>query len=817
MKTFQFLIYFFLLSLSVTAQYSLSGTVKNEQSEHLISALVWLEGTDYATVTDDSGFFQLKNIPAGAYQLKVSYVGYKTRLLPITLSQSVEMDIIMQGVIYNLDNIEIRASKVKTGQPFTYTNVSRSTLQKENLGADMPYLLQWTPSMTVTSDAGTGIGYTGLRMRGTDQTRLNVTINGVPLNDAESHDVFWVDLPDLGSSVSSVQIQRGVGPSANGPGAFGGTIGIQTHQVHVNPYADISASAGSFATRKFNVNLGSGMINDRYTVDARYSRILSDGYVDRASADLKSWYVSAARLTEKSSLRINAFSGKEITYQSWNGVPEAKVRNDNDALIAHYFNNIGSIYKTPEDSLNLFNSDRRYNYYTYPNQVDNYTQTHVQMHHSLITSPKWTINSIAYYTKGQGYFEQFRFQDKISNYGLPDALDGNGNVVSRTDIVRRRWLDNDLFGIVADAVYNAGKNYLLQVGTAMSSYIGDHFGNIANSGINLEIDREYRYYDNTGKKTDFSAYIRQEFSPLESIDLFADFQIRGIRYAINGIDQDLRLIDLDSTYLFFNPKVGLNYNLDANTSLYASYSIAQREPARADFLDNAYGLVPRPEYLGNLEAGMKKRWGSNFFNANLYYMHYRDQLVLSGDLNDVGAAIRTNVGESYRLGIELEMNTKISDKIYLASNMTLSRNKIKRFDEILYDYTTDFERIIIPHTNTDIAFSPSVNASVQVLFLPFKHMEAEISSRFVGPQYLDNTSDNTRRLDAYHFQNLRLAYSKMIGTTEVRITGLLNNMFNRLYSSNGYTYSYIFGERITENFLYPQAGRNWMIGVEVKI
>ena len=817
MKYFNLLLFSLIFSLPLSGQYSISGSVKNQQNEVMISALVWLEGTDFAAVTDESGKFRLSDLPLGTYSFKVSYIGYRSLSTMITIPFHGTLDVVLQGTVFALDNVEIRASKVVPGQPFTYTNLDRAAIQKENLGVDMPFLLQWTPSLTVTSDAGAGIGYTGMRLRGTDQTRLNVTINGVPLNDAESQDVFWVDLPDLSSSVSSIQIQRGVGPSTNGPGAFGGSVGVNTHMTHIYPYVQMNASAGSFATRKFNLSLGSGLINDKYSVDARYSTIQSDGYMDRATSDLKSWYFSAAKLSDKSSLRINAFSGKEITYQSWNGVPEARVKNDQAALLNHYYNNLGSLYKTESDSVNLFSSDRRYNYYTYPNQVDNYTQTHVQLHHSLLLNKNWKINSIAYYTKGSGYFEQFRNHDKLENYGLDPYTDDLGNITERTDVVRRRWLDNDLLGVVMDAAFDSGKNHKFQFGAAGSTYAGDHFGNIVSTGLNLNVDPEYRYYDNTGKKTDMSAYARYQYTVGRKAEIFTDVQLRRIQYSINGIDQDLRQITLDTSYMFFNPKAGINFDMTSVSSLYFSYSVAQREPTRADFLDNAYGLIPRTEWLGNLEAGLKQVWEKGFLNINLYLMDYKNQLVLAGDLNDVGAALRTNVGKSYRLGLEIDFSNKINNNIILAGNLTLSRNKIRQFDEILFDYTDGFEKIVIEHKNTDIAFSPSVNGALQLLYMPFRNFEVELSGRYVGAQFLDNTSSKNRKLDPYHFQNLRLAYLLSIGKSEVHITGMVNNLINRLYSSNGYTYSYIFGDIITENFLYPQAGRNWMLGLQVRI
>lgn len=801
----------------ITAQYTLRGTVRNDAGEKLTAALIYLDNTNFAAVSDDHGRYEIRNIPAGNYLIKISYVGYRTLLQPVTIHGNTALDFVLSGTMYNLENIEIRASRVHTGQPFTHKNLTKEDIRKENLGVDMPYLLQWTPSITVTSDAGNGIGYTGMRIRGTDQTRINVTINGVPLNDAESQDVFWVDLPDLGSSVQSVQIQRGVGPSANGPGAFGGTVGIQTHQTHINPYAEAEAAAGSFDARKFRLSLGTGLINDRYSIDGRFSRVTSDGYMDRASADLTSWYLSGARVTEKSSLRLNVFSGKEITYQAWHGVPEARLRGSLEGLQTHYFNNVGTLYKNLEDSLNLFNSGRRYNYYLYPNQVDNYTQTHAQLHYSRLISGQLKWNAILYYTKGQGFFEQFRYNDRFSDYGLENIRDNDDNPLESSNIIRRRWLDNDLVGGVADLHYSPSKKYTLQWGMAANTYMGDHFGNIVFAEGAVIPDPAYRYYDNNGHKSDLSSYIRQEFQAGDRVRLFADLQYRFIHYTIKGIDQDLQTVDLTRKFHFFNPKLGTHYRLSDRSSMYLSWSVGQREPARADFLDNAAGRIPDAEYLSDWEAGYSHRSADWVLDANLYYMRYRNQLVLTGDLNDVGAAIRTNVPVSYRLGIELDGKLRLHEKWFVSGNLNLSRNKIRDFEEIIFDYTNGYERIAILHDNTDIAFSPTVNTSLQLMFIPVKGLEAELSTRYVGRQFLDNTSSLRRSIAPYHFQNVRLGWQFTLLGANARATLMVNNVLDRLYETNGYTYSYIFGELITENFYYPQAGRNWMLGLLIRI
>lgn len=802
---------------SAKSQYGVSGIVTNHNGEKLSFATVFLEGTSFAASTDEKGYYIISGIPTGAYSLKATFIGYQAYISNINIESNTIQHIKLNGEIYNLDQIEIQANRVKSNAPFTSQNLDKKTLQKENLGQDVPFLLQWSPSMVVTSDAGTGIGYTSLRLRGSDQTRVNVTINGVPLNDAESHNVFWVDLPDLMGSVSNIQIQRGVGTSTNGAGAFGGTVSVNTNDIRINPYLDVAGSLGDFNTKKLNINLGTGLMNDRYLIDGRYSIIQSDGYVDRATSDLNSFAFSAARITAKSSLRFNVLHGKEITYQSWNGVPQSKLEDNPENLLAHYYTNVGSIYKSVEDSINLFNADRRYNYYTYPNQVDNYRQTHYQLIHALSINPKIKTKTTLYYTKGSGYYEQFRYQDKFDKYQLDNVTDSTGNVIKRSDIVRRRWLDNDLIGIILDGEYLWNDKLTLQSGIAANSFIGDHFGNVIKSSVQIpDFDIDRRYYDNTGNKKDISAYFRTLYTWTPKIELHGDIQVRHVKYSISGIDNDLRPIDVDSDFTFFNPKIGGSYQLTNRQQTYLSLAVAHKEPSRGDFIDLVFATLPRPEKLYNWEAGYRWNTSKTQFESNVYYMKYKDQLVLTGELNDVGASVRVNVPDSYRLGWELSLLHQFSDKWAVNSNLTLSRNKIESFDEVIADYTTDFEKVVIKHENTDISFSPSVTGSLQLLYKPWKNFESEWSSKYVGSQFLDNTGNAERSLPAYNFHNLRMAYqipSKYWQRLDV--TFMVNNIFNQLYSSNGYTYSYIYESLITENFLYPQAGRNWMLGMKL--
>ncbi len=805
------------LSTSICAQYTVSGTIVNDAREKLSFATVFLQGTAFAASTDDNGYFIMRDVPEGEYKLIVKFIGYRAYSVMITVSDHYSTEITLKGEIYNLDAVEILSNRVGKYGPFTRQNLDKSYLQKENIGTDVPFILQWTPSMVVTSDAGTGIGYTGMRMRGSDQTRINVTLNGVPVNEAESHNVFWVDLPDLLGSVNNIQIQRGVGTSTNGAGAFGGTVSINTSDVRVNPYIDVAGTVGAFGTRKISVNAGTGLINDRFVVDARYSNIQSEGYVDRATANLNSLFFSAARVTAKSSLRFNVINGKEITYQSWNGVPEAKIENNQDELLNHYNNNVGSIYKTAEDSINLFSSDRRYNYYTYGNQIDNYRQTYLQLLHSLAVSSKLKVKTTLYYTKGGGYFEEFKANERLSNYNIPSFMGSDGADISRTDLVRRRWLQTDLIGALFDVEYQYHPNLLLQAGLAGNQYFGDHFGNVIQSKDSIpDFDKTKRYYDNSGEKQDLSAYFRAMWTLKEKWTLHVDMQVRKVNYSVLGIDNDLRNIDLTDNFLFFNPKVGINYALKSNQNIYASFAVANKEPSRGDFIDNAFGNIPVSEQLQNIEVGYQYTGNKTSVETNFYFMNYKNQLVQTGELNDVGAAIRQNVDRSYRLGWEGSVTQQVGKYLAIHGNLALSANKIEAFDEAIFDYTLDFEKVIIAHSNTDISFSPSVVSAIQAMVKPIANLEIELSSKFVSKQYLDNTSNDARSLPSFHYENLRAAWtlhSKYWKSAS--ITLLVNNLFDKKYSSNGYTYSYIVNNLITENFLYPQAGRHIMVGFRI--
>ena len=801
-----------LFALQADAQYSISGKVTNAAGEPLVQASVFVVESQYATITDDNGYYKLDDLEEGEHTLKASYVGYKSFEDYIDLTKDIVVDINLGDNNLYLNAVEVSTNRVADDGVFTSTTLDRENVKKENLGQDVPYLLRWTPSAVVTSDAGTGIGYTGLRIRGTDANRINVTINGVPLNDAESQGVFWVDLPDFASSVDDIQVQRGVGTSSNGAGAFGGTVSLRTDRVHQNSYIHLNGTAGSFGTQKATFAMGTGLINNAFTIDGRYSLIKSNGFIDRGTADLRSYYLSAGRVTDKSSLKFLTFSGSEVTYQAWYGVPEAKAKGDKVGELEHFEWNQSWLYPTSQDSVNYFENGRDYNYYQYENQVDDYTQTHYQLHHLLSASDKLTLKSSLYYTKGKGFFEQYRYQDDLSFYNLPRAIVGNDTLSSVDTIVRRRWLDNDLFGGIFTAKYKMNEGSI-QMGLGASRYIGDHFGRVIYAqGLNQEtVSRSGRYYDNTGTKDDLNAYLKydQRFGKL---NIFVDAQVRNVNYSVLGLTSDLVNADVVRDFFFFNPKLGLAYTHDKHHNVYASLAIANREPERNDVL-NISDTPAKAERLTNLELGYRYTSSKWQFQVNNYLMSYKDQLVLTGALDDVGNSLRQNVESSFRLGIELSATSQVTKFIYWNINTTLSQNKIKSFEERV-------DPIVIPHENTDIAFSPSIIVGNAFLYRPSDELEVELSTKFVGKQYLDNTSNEDRKLDPYTYSNLRVAYDWDPNFIEgLKLTLQVNNILNAKYNSNGYTFSYDIGTDTpyTENYVYPQAGIHFMLGAEVRL
>lgn len=688
-----------------------------------------------------------------------------------------------------LEPVEVRAIRASDNSPFAKSTITAAEIRTMNLGQDLPFLLNQTPSVVVNSDAGNGIGYTGIRIRGSDATRINMTINGIPYNDAESQGLFFVNLPDLASSLKDVQVQRGIGTSSNGAGAFGATMNFSTNETNTRAYAELNNSAGSFNTWKHTLRAGSGLIGDHFTLDARLSRITSDGFIERASTDLHSFYVSGAYLAKNSSLRLNIFSGKERTYQAWNGIPESDLINN-----------------------------RRMNYSgtekpgaPYDNETDNYQQDHYQLFFNHRFNPNLSFNTAFFLTKGKGYYENYRAGESYGDYGLDNFTLGT-DTLYETDLVRQLWLSNDYYGQIASLQYK-GEKSSLTAGGGWNRYRGQHFGVVPWAAAGFPIN--HRWYDLPAVKTDVNAYLKYQRQVATGLELFGDVQYRNVSYELEGFRNNPELT-IRNTYSFLNPKAGLTFTSGLNR-YYISWAYASKEPNRDDFEAGAL-QQPRPERMHDFEAGAESRREKFSWAANFYYMRYRDQLVLTGQINDVGAYTRVNIPESYRAGVELQGAVEFLTWLKGGGNVSISRNRVKNFTEYYDDYDNGGQKTVF-HPESDIAFSPSVTGAAFLEIKPFKNARADLIGKYVGRQYLDNTSNASRSLNPYYVQDARFSYS-LRGETVRAITFLLqvNNVFNTKYEANGYTFSYLYGGTLTtENYYFPMAGTNVMFGVNIEL
>ena len=765
----------------------IKGKVTDQNGNVLPGTGVTLENPFLGTHTDKDGTFSFTGLKNGEYKVKFSFVGFETQLQDVTLKGESVLDIALLAKPFMTEEVLVSATRAGEHAPLAYSSVAKETISKSNSAQDIPYLLCYTPSVVVSSDAGTGVGYTNINIRGTDVKRINVTIDGIPVNDAESHGVWWVDLPDLASSTDNVQIQRGVGTSTNGAGAFGATVNFQTTSLNREPYAEFNSSYGSFNTSKNTLNLGTGLIKNKFAFDARLSKIWSDGYIDRAFSDLKSFYVSGTLYGESSILKLIIFSGVEHTYQAWDGVPK-------DSLKTH----------------------RTYNPYSYENETDNYWQDNYQIHYSKKISSNFNVNVALHYTKGKGYYENLLTNSKFSSFNLPDAVFKTDTITS-TDFIVQKWLDNDFFGFTYSLNYN--KNRLSTIlGGGWNHYIGSHFGDIIWAKIVTFEGEKYRWYNGTGNKKDFNAFLKINYLMTDNLNLYGDLQLRNINYSIGGFDDNLKDVTQSHKYNFFNPKAGLFCNLNEKQKVYGSFGISQREPDRGNFTDADPGKTPVPEKLFDYEAGYEFRTSKLMIKTNLFYMNYTDQLILTGKINDVGTPILTNVSKSYRQGIELESGIQVLKKLKWYGNITLSRNIIPVFIDYTDNWNTG-EQDNASLRNKTISFSPSVISGSVLDYDPFKNFHLGFSTKYVGKQYIDNTQNSERMLNAYLVQNLTFSYmikSKMF--KEVTCQFAVNNLFDKKYETNAWVYKYI--EDGTQHIMdgyFPQAGINWMFKIDVKI
>lgn len=794
------------------SQHTFKGKIQNETKQPLANVVVTNLQNSAIILSDEKGNFELEN-PNG-FPISLTLTGYDA-LQDSIFPEQKEKTFTLHLSLYHLEEVQVVATRANNNTPTTFSNLNSEAIQQKNYGQDLPYLLDGSLSTVVSSDAGAGVGYTNIRIRGVDQTRTNVTINGIPINDAESQAMFWVNMPDFSSSAENIQIQRGVGTSANGGAAFGASINVKSEKIHQKAYLELDNSFGSFSTFKNTLKMGTGIFKKHFALDVRLSNILSKGYVDRSRSDLKSFYVSGVWFNNKSMLKFISFGGRENTYQAWNGVPESRINNDKDGMLAYADRNGFS----QEETDNLLNSGRTYNYFTYKNQIDHYKQMHYQLHFNHSFSNHLKLNVSLHYTRGRGYYEEYKNNQKLANYNIPDVIINDSITIKKTDLIRRKWLDNHFFGTVYNLTYSKG-NLELIYGGGLNQYLGKHYGDViwARFASNSEINQ--KYYNDKASKTDFNNYLKVNYQYKRNT-FFADVQLRIVHYVFEGISDLNNTANLSTqkvNYVFFNPKVGWMYHWNTHNDTYASIAISNREPIRKDFTENIQGNRPKHETLYNLEVGHKFQKGKWAINANYFMMYYVNQLILTGQINDVGGYTRTNAKQSYRTGFELEASFRAFKWMNILAGGTYSFNKIIDFTEYIDDYDNGGQ-VAVQHKNTDLALSPNLIVSWGLNFKPIKNFDINLAGKYVGRQYLDNASDKARSITGYYVMDLSLNYLlelKKIRGIEFGV--LVNNLLNSKYENNGYTYSYIYGnERIKENFYFPQAGINSLGKISIKL
>jgi iron complex outermembrane receptor protein len=786
-----------LCPLVALAQFKISGKVTGTNGNTLSGAGVKLKNKGFTAGTNTNGVYEFTNLPAGNYTVVVSYLGYATQEKNVIISTNATADFTLEQLSFVADEVVVSATRVAKNAAFTYKNLSKADLDKTNQGQDLPYLLNQTPSVVVTSDAGAGIGYTGIRIRGSDATRINVTLNGIPLNDAESQGSFFINLPDLASSVDNIQIQRGVGTSTNGAGAFGASLNIQTTTRRDSAYAELNNTYGSFDTWRNTVSAGTGLINNKFSFDARLSRIKSDGYVDRASSNLKSFFVTGAYYGKNDILRANVFSGTEKTYQAWNGIDRE-----------------------------MMETNRRHNDFTYDNQTDNYQQDHYQLFYTRNLGKQLVANAALHYTYGRGYYEEFKENRTLADYKIDPVVVG-GTTITKSDLVRRLWLDNDFYGATYSLAYTPSNKLNFTLGGAYNRYEGRHFDEVIwaqFANYNGSGSIRHIYDDNDAFKSDFNIFGRVNYQ-LDKLNIYADLQYRNVFYSFYGKVDATSSAQQNARLAFFNPKFGLTYSLTDRSNVYASVAVGNKEPNRRDFTDSNTGTRPKHENLTDIEFGYRTQQGDFNIGANVFAMLYKDQLINTGKLNEVGGQTRQNVPDSYRIGLELDARWQIVKNFSWTATATLSQSKIKNFTEYVYDDAEgrEGEFITFNYSNTNIAYSPRFIGSNEFAYT-YKNAGIALISKYVGEQNLDNTGGKdengkiVRVLDAFFINDVRFTYNvKTLGVKNIGLNFLVNNVFNVRYAANGGAGAYLsdgyFGRY---EYFYPQATRNFLLSLNLK-
>ncbi len=786
--------------ITLNAQFSMTGVVRNaETKEPLSRAHVLVNNQLKAEVTNKKGEFSFNGLKAGTYVIHVSYMGFETANETIVVKGNQQVEIFLTPKAILSDEVVVSATRADGKTPTTFQDISKNDIRKANDARNITSVIDQAVSVVTTSDAGTGIGNVGYRLRGTDETRINVTIDGVPLNDPESQGAWFVNLPDFASSVDNLQIQRGVGTSSNGAAAFGASMNFQTLKFQPKAYAEINEVAGSFNTFKHNVNFGTGLLDGKISVDGRLSKITSDGYMDRSAANLNSSSLAVSYFGKKNMIKFMMLTGKEKTDQSWDGVP-SNVLDTNRT-----FNGIGGYYDA--------NGQKKY----YANEIDNYSQTRYHLTFAHEFNSKLNLTAAAFYTRGYGYYEQYKDNVKYKKYGLSDQIIGM-DTLKKTDLVRRKFLDNHFYGLTLSTTYKPNSKLSATLGGGANNYEGDHYGKIIWMQYSGNMPSEFDYYKGAGNKQDVNVYGKVNYQLWEKLNLWADVQVRNIVYKITGTDGDLRDISQTHNWTFVNPKAGLSYDINPSNQVYFSYAVANREPTRSNLVEAVDSLRPTPETLNDFELGYHFISKKLIVNTNLYYMDYKNQLVYTGEINDVGASFMKNVEKSHRAGIEISAIWQPIRQFRWQANATFSQNKIQNFTEFVDDWDTWGQRDTLIGT-TNIALSPDVIAASTITYLPISTLELSLQTKYVGNQYIDNSSSSDRMLDAYLVNNLILRYSfKPKFVKEISLFFSMNNIFNQMYVANAWIYSYYEGgERKAEDGYFPQAGRNFMGGISIKL
>lgn len=780
MKKNTFFLFLFVSLLTNAQSFTLKGTVVDEHKNALENATVRIIGLKKATTTNAQGLFEFL-VPNGKHRIKVRYLGYQSNWKEAIINeQNSVVNFILNPQETALEEVLVSAVRATANAPVTFSNLSKKEIEKRNLGQDIPILLNYMPSVVSSSDAGNGIGYTYMNVRGSNGERINVTVNGIPYNDAESHGTFWVNLSDFASSTENLQLQRGVGTSTNGAGAFGASLNILTDAISEEASGEISNSFGSFGTRKHTLKFSTGKLNEHIEIAGRLSNIYSDGYVDRAFADLKSYYLQGSYTDENTLIKAITFGGKEQTYQAWEGLTAQQLKED-----------------------------RRQNPYTYENEIDDYNQNHYQLHWNEKLSQHWSTNVALNYTKGSGFFEQFKENETAAAF--------NNLIKNDSDVIVRRWLDNDFYVVNLNSNYTTSKFNLVS-GFSYSNYTGDHFGEIIwGNKLAENTDIRDRYYFSDAKKTSVSVFTKATFNLTQKLVAYVDLQGRFINYKTQGITPEIVPINVATSFNFFNPKFGATYTLNTKNKLYASFAVANREPNRNDFENG----VNTPETLHNIELGWRLNSEKTTLNTNIYYMDYTNQLVLTGALDDVGAPVRATSGSSFRLGLEIDAAFKISEKFTIQPNIAFSTNKNRNF-------ILETNQTLTNLGNTDLSFSPSIIAGNIFSYQPKENFQISFLSKYVGKQFMSNLSSKISKndvLNEFFTSDLNVVYelkpTKIFKA--VQFTALLNNIFNKEYVNRGYYYTFEYENDAGNTIIgdgagyYPQATRNFLIGVTLKL